>query len=82
MEGDPCTSTIATRAAQSGGVALGVVDGIRARAFGGPRANGPRSLPCLAIIVHFATALDLGRRLKLRSTWRSGARSLSGTVAK
>jgi len=82
MEGDPCTSTVTTRAAQSGGVAIDVVNGIRARAFLDPRANGPRSLPCLAIIVHFPMALDLARRLKLRSTWRSGARSLSGTVAK
>jgi hypothetical protein len=42
-------------------------DGIRARAFLEPRANGPRSLPCLAIIVHFAMVLDLARKLKLRS---------------
>ena len=82
MEGDPRTSAITTRAAQSGGVALDVVDGVRARGFLEPRANGPRSLPCLAIIVHFATALDLARRLRIRSTWRSGARFLRGTVAK
>ena len=82
MEGDPWTSTITTRAAQSGGVALDVVDGIRAMAYFEPRANGPRSLPCLAIIVHFATALDLARKLNLRSTQLSFLGSLSGTVAK
>jgi hypothetical protein len=82
MEGDPCRSTITTRAAQSAGVALDVVDGIGGRAFLEPHANGSRSLPCLATIVHFATALDLARKLKPRSTWRSVVRSLRGTVAK
>ena len=82
MEGDPRTSAITTRAVQSGGVSLDVVDGIRARAFLDPRANGPRSLPWLAIIVHFATALDLARKLKLRGSGRSVVRSLRRTVAK
>ena len=82
MEGDPCTSTITTRAVQSGGVSLDVVDGIRARAFLDPRAYGPRSLPWLAIIVHFATALDLARKLNVRSTRPSVVRSMRGTLAK
>jgi hypothetical protein len=59
-------STITSRGPNPGGIGLDVVDGIRARAFLDPRANGPRSLPCLAIIVHFAKALDLARKLKLR----------------
>ena len=52
-EGDPCehdcdrSGCIRWRCTRRG-------DGIRARAFLEPRANGPRSLPCLAIIVHFA----------------------------
>lgn len=78
---DPRMSTIALGVTLSGGVARRGA-GIRARAFLEPHANGPRSLACLAIIVHFAMVLDLARKLNLRSAYGSVVRALGGTVAK